>query len=119
MFERQVNRFLVSYAYYYGAKYNRKGGIFQKPFKHMEINDESYLQQAIIYVNANAQKHKLVNAFKTWPWNAYTACINSDPSYVNIEQVLKFFGSRQQFIDAHTAQVANYYSNAWPNSKLE
>jgi putative transposase len=117
--ERQMNSLLVSYSKFCNNKYNRKGGIFQKPFKRIEIADESYLQQAIIYVNANAQKHKLVTDFKNWHWNAYEACINNDAIYINTRRVLNFFGGRRQFIETHTAQVANYYSKAWPNSKLE
>lgn len=64
MIERQMNSFLVSYANYMNNKYNHKGGIFQKPFKRIRIDDEAHLQQVIIYANANAQKHKLVGDFK-------------------------------------------------------
>ena len=49
MIERQVNRFLVSYAFYYNDKYTRSGGLFRRPFRRVQIEDEAYLQQAIIY----------------------------------------------------------------------
>jgi len=71
MLERQMNSFLVSYATYYNSRYNRKGGLFQKPFKRIEITDDAYLQHAIIYTNANAQKHKLVENFANYSYCSY------------------------------------------------
>lgn len=64
MLERQMNSFLVSYATYYNSRYNRKGGLFQKPFKRIDIIDDAYLQQAIIYTNANAQKTPAREGFR-------------------------------------------------------
>ena len=43
-----MNSFLVSYANYINNKYDRKGGIFQKPFKRIAIEGDAHLQQAII-----------------------------------------------------------------------
>jgi putative transposase len=67
MIERQMNSFLVSFANYINNKYNRKGGLFQKPFKRIQIADDIHLQQAIIYIHANTQKHKLVKDFNRPP----------------------------------------------------
>ena len=71
MIERQMNSFLASYANYINNKYNRKGGIFQKPFKRILIEEDAHLQQAIIYTNANSEKHKLVDDYKKYPFSSY------------------------------------------------
>jgi len=117
--ERQMNSMLVSYANYYNNKYLRKGGLFQKPFRRTEIHDESHLQQAIIYVNANAQKHQIIHDFKEYSYSSYKATTFNNTDYLNTEAVLEFFGGIENFISLHENQVSYYYSNGWPSSKLE
>lgn len=117
--ERQMNSFLVSFANYTNNKYNRKGGLFQKPFRRIQVADDIHLQQAIIYVHANAQKHKLVKDFKDHQHNSYAATVNTDSSFTDTKNVLAFFGGMEKFKSIHKSQVDYYYGNDWPSSKLE
>lgn len=119
LIERLMNSFLVSYVNYYNNKYGRRGGLFQKPFKRIQIDDATHLQQAIIYVNANAQKHKIVTDFKIYPYCSYKDVFNLNNSHIDVNGVIAFFGGKKAFIDIHQKQVDYFYSNSWPNSKLE
>ena len=119
MTERQMNSFLVSFANYTNNKYNRKGGLFQKPFRRIQITDDNHLQQAIIYVHANAQKHNIVKDFKDHTYNSYQATVNNNVVFIDAKNVLTFFGGIEAFKSIHTSQVEYYYSNNWPSSKLE
>ena len=119
MLERQMNSFLVSYANYYNNSNKRKGGLFQKPFKRIQIEDDTHLQQAIIYTNANAQKHKLINDFTKFSHASYQDVLLNKTSWVCCKDVVDFFGDKEQFIKTHKAQVEYYYSNNWPSSRLE
>lgn len=92
MIERQMNSFLVSYANYYNNKYNRKGGLFQKPFKRIAIEDDSYLQQAIIYTHANPQKHRLTTNFKNYKHSSYEGIRNGSQLHIPTNDVIDFFG---------------------------
>ena len=119
MIERQMNRFLVSYSSFYYVKYNRKGGLFQKPFKRIQIPDDASLQQAIIYTNANAQKHSLVKDFTSYGYSSYHEILQNMDTWINSRAVIGFFGGRDQFDEIHKKQVDYYYSNSWPASNLE
>lgn len=119
MVERQMNSFLVFYANYCNNKRNRKGGIFQKPFKRIRIDDDNHLQQAIIYTHANAQKHKLTGDFKKYPHSSYTEIIIGDDHFVETSKTINFFDNKTEFIKRHKNQVDYYYQNNWPSSKLE
>jgi len=119
MIERQMNSFLVSFANYANNKYLRKGGLFQKPFRRIQIADDTHLQQAIIYVHANAQKHNLVRDFKEHPYNSYSAIVNNDGSFTDTKNVIDFFDNVDNFKSIHKSQVDHYYANNWPASKLE
>jgi REP element-mobilizing transposase RayT len=119
MIERQMNSFLVSFANYTNNKYSRKGGLFQKPFRRVQIADDIHLQQAIIYVHANAQKHNIVRDFKDHAYNSYQATVNKKVASIDTKNVLDLFGGIEAFKSMHTNQVDYYYSNHWPSSKLE
>ena len=119
MIERQMNSFLVSFANYTNNKYNRKGGLFQKPFRRIKIADDIHLQQAIIYVHANAQKHNIVKDFKRHAHNSYFTTIKNDSTFTDAKSVLDFFGGAEKFVSIHKSQVDYYFDGNWPSSKLE
>lgn len=117
--ERQINRFLVSYTNTYNNLIVRKGGVFQQPFRRSLIAEEAHLQQAIIYVHANAQKHQLVNDFKTHVYNSYNEILSGESLLIDAGMVIYFFGGKEKFISLHQEQVAYFYTNQWSASKLE
>jgi putative transposase len=119
MIDRQMNSFLVSYANYYNNKYQRQGGIFQKPFKRITIENDAHLQQAIIYTHANAQKHGMIKDYKKYQFSSYAAIIKADDYYTNSKSVVAFFDGVENFIQIHKNKVEYYYQSNWPNSKLE
>jgi len=116
---RQMNRFLVSFSNFINNRRKRKGGTFQKPFRRREIENESHLQQAVIYTNANAQKHNMVDDFKDYPYSSYTETLDGSSFILETEKVLDFFGGKENFIKTHEDQVDRYYRSSWPASKLE
>ena len=119
MISRQMNSFLVSFANYINNKYNRKGGIFQKPFKRIIIENDAHLQQAIIYTNANAQKHGMVADYKHYQYSSYLHTLQNDQYFIDSKSIFHFFGGSQKFLSAHDLQVAYFYQHNWPSSKLE
>jgi putative transposase len=119
MIERQMNRFMVSYVNLYKRNYNHHGGMFQSPFKRLAIHDESYLQQAIIYVHANTVKHNLPYNFKDYECCSYKKIVSSNETDVTYKAVIEFFGGKEKFELLHEEQVNYYYKNGFPTSKLE
>jgi hypothetical protein len=110
---------MVSYTNSINNKAQRKGGFFQKPFKRILIADDSHLQQAIIYVHANAQKHQVINDFTRYRFSSYHEIIKESSIYVKSKEIINFFGNKENFISRHQLQVAYYYSKGWASSKLE
>ena len=69
--------------------------------RRIEVADDSHLQHAIIYVHANAQKHKLVKDFTLHPWTSYHSIVSDKPTRLLKDEVLQWFGGRDQFIETH------------------
>ena len=54
---RAFSHLFNAYTKAYNRMYNRYGSLFQKNFKRIEIKDERYLQNLIIYIDTNADHH--------------------------------------------------------------
>jgi putative transposase len=117
--ERQINSFMVSFANTYNNIIERKGGLFQQPFRRSLIASDTHIQQAIVYVHANGQKHGIVKDFKEHHYNSYHAILSREEILVNAKAVLDFFEGTEKFISIHAEQVAYFYSRQWPDSRLE
>lgn len=59
-----------AYVKYFNHKYNRTGGLYESPFKSIEVKSDNYLLWLSAYINGNAEIHKIAKA-KNWPWSSY------------------------------------------------
>ncbi len=119
MFERQVNSFMVSFANFSKNKYKRQGGLFQKPFKRILISNDSWLQQAIIYVHANPLKHKISKNYESYRHSSYAEIVSAKTVNCDVKSVLLFFGGLNKSIHFHEKQIAYFYQNDYPSFLLE
>ena len=102
-------RFFTSYAMAYNNLFKRTGNLFYRRFKRVEITQDTQFTQALVYIHANAQKHKLVKEFKLYPWTSYHAVISEKPTKLLRNEVLEWFGGKERFITTHQSLVEYYY----------
>ena len=109
LLELEWKRLFNSYAMAFNKQHNRKGNLFQRPFKRVEVTTEAQLTQAIIYIHANAQHHKLCNDFTRHEWSSWHTILSEKPTNLKRDEVLALFGGRQLFIDTHMLMTQFYY----------
>jgi REP element-mobilizing transposase RayT len=109
LIECEWKRFFTSYSMCYNKEYNRKGNLFYRSFKRVEVIKESHFTLVIIYVHANAQKHQLCKDFTTYPWSSWHTFLSDRPTLLCRQEVLDWFGGLQQFIEAHKEMSEYYY----------
>ena len=109
LLELEWKRFFNSYAMAFNKQHQRKGNLFQRPFKRVEVTTEAQLTQAIIYIHANAQHHKLCNDFTRHEWSSWHTILSEKPTNLKRDEVLALFGGRQLFIDTHMLMTQFYY----------
>jgi hypothetical protein len=95
------------------------GHLFERPFKRIAIHDNAHLQQAIIYVHANEQKHGIMDDFTRSKFSSYHSIAEKQTDIADACYVVDFFGSVEEYKKVHAEQVAWFYSRGWPSSKLE
>ena len=79
----------------------RTGALFERPFKRIPIDNESYLMRLIVYIHQNPQKHGFVLDFKDWNYSSYNSIIGNNPTRLQRNKTLQLFGSREDFIRIH------------------
>ena len=79
----------------------RTGALFERPFKRIPIENESYLMRLIVYIHQNPQKHTFVTDFRDWNYSSYHQIIDYAPIRLQKDKVLQLFGSRADFIRIH------------------
>jgi hypothetical protein len=65
---------------------------------------------AIIYVHANAAKHKLVKDFTDYAWTSWHSIVSEKPTSLIREEVIKWFGSLEICIKSHKELAETYYN---------
>ncbi len=99
-----------SYALAFNKVNNRKGNLFYKPFKRTEVKKDSHFTQTIIYIHANAQRHKLCRNFAEWRWSSWHSLLSETSTKLKRNEVLEWFGGKERMIQTHNEMVAYYYS---------
>ncbi len=109
LLELEWKRFFTSYSMAFNKQHERKGNLFHRPFKRIEINKETHFTQAIVYIHANAVKHKLCSDFTNYKWSSWHSILSESPTQLCRNEILQWFGGVQPFIDAHKKMIAYYY----------
>lgn len=98
----QFSHLFNSYAQYFNTKYQRHGALFERPFKRLEITNEAYLKQVIMYVQNNPVHHGFCEHTVEYPWTSYLSQISIKPTKVNRDFVLDLFGGTENLQAVHT-----------------
>jgi len=65
------------YAKAYNNMYNRKGSLFQRPFKQKPIDSEAYLKEVIFYIHHNPVHHGFTKQMEDWPYSSFPALLTN------------------------------------------
>ena len=95
------SNFFNAYARGLNLSVQRTGALFERPFKRIPVDSESYLMRLIVYIHQNPQKHKFVKDFRDWNYTSYHELISNVPTRLPRDRVMQLFGSQKDFIRIH------------------
>ncbi len=104
------SNFLNSYAKSYNKMYRRMGALFIDYLRRVEVNSDLQFGSTIFYVHKNPVHHGLCKNISDWHWSSYKTFLSQSSTMVKREEVLKWFGSVEQFIQYHEQPI--YLKNA-------
>ncbi len=102
---RAFKNLFISYSMAFNRRYERTGSLFQKPFKRKHVDSDRYFTALVAYIHRNPQKHGLIDDYRGWPYSSYRAMLTETETRLQRSEVLRWFGGRSSFIDAHMSTV--------------
>ncbi len=107
---QRFSNFFNAYAKSINIAYNRTGSLFEHPFGCVPITDDRQFWNVIAYIHQNPQKHKFVKDFRDWKYSSYGVIISTKHTIVKRDEVMKWFGNRDEYLSLHKDWVTDAQS---------
>ncbi len=95
-----------AYTKAFNKKYNRTGSLFQKHPKRIQIKNEEYLRNLIIYINTNPSHHNIAD-FSEYKFSSYQALTSNQPTLLERDNVIELFDTVENFEYVHQIKKIN------------
>lgn len=105
---KQFSNLFSSYTQSFNKVYKRMGSLFIKNFKREAILDKNHFFNVIIYTHRNPIHHGFCTAFTDWGYSSYSETIEQKSKIVEVDKLIKIFGSKQQLIEAHKSNLDKF-----------
>ncbi len=99
----QFRRLFIAYSQAINKEYGRTGSLFQKRFKKIEVEEESYFTVLMAYIHLNPVKANLVASCGDWKFSSFNTIIEKselEPLYM---EIMNWFNGKDAFIQFHKA----------------
>jgi REP element-mobilizing transposase RayT len=87
----QFRKLFMSYSKAVNNQRNRRGALFQKPFKRKNVSKHLYLKWMIWYIHRNPVHHGVHENFRSYPWSSYRSMLSNRPTRLARTEVLSWF----------------------------
>ena len=98
---KQFGFLFNAYTQAINKKFNRTGGLFEKPFERKLITSDSYLKNIIHYIHNNPVQHGFIKQMSLYPWSSYDSIISDKATKLKRKEVLAIYGGKDEFIEYH------------------
>ena len=102
----KFSNFFNAYSKAFNKTYGRRGGLFQRPFKHKEVTNEKYFTELLLYIHLNPVKHGFVKDAHEWRYSSLCEYhLGGRIDNILREEVLNWFGGIIEFENAHQSKI--------------
>lgn len=107
---QRFSNFFNAYAKSFNIAYSRTGSLFEHPFGRVPITSDRQFWNVIAYIHQNPQKHNFVKDFRDWKYSSYGIILSDKRTIVQRDEVMKWFGSRDEYLSLHKEWVTDAQS---------
>jgi putative transposase len=98
---KHLSHLFNAYCKYFNLLYHRHGSLFERPFKRILIDNETYLGNLVVYIHNNPVHHGFCNHAFEYAWSSYLANDSEIITMENRKEVFEWFGGKNEFETAH------------------
>jgi len=104
----QFRKLFISYTNRQKLIENFHGGLFDTPFRRIQLETDDYFTNVLYYINHNAVHHKICKKIIEYPYSSYESLISNKPTILMRNEVIDWFGGRDNFIKYHNSDMEDY-----------
>jgi REP element-mobilizing transposase RayT len=108
---KAFSNFFNSYTKSIHVQNRSSGNLFQRPFKRIPIFQNNYLLNLVCYIHKNPVHHGLCKDMSNYNWSSYNEILSELKTKIRKEEILKWFGGKENFIGFHRAYLNNFSEN--------
>jgi len=97
----QFSHLFNSYAQAINKRFSRTGGLFETPFRRIEVSEDYYLIQLIAYIHLNPLKHGFTKDYVNYLYSSYHLLLAGKSKILETNTVMNWFGGPQLFSSFH------------------
>lgn len=101
LISKQFSNFLNAYAKAYNERFERRGSLFERPFKRKPIENDAYFTRLITYIHNNPLHHGFVDDINNWPFSSWHSYLLDKPTKIVRREGLSWFGNKEEFVKVH------------------
>lgn len=101
----RFSNFLNSYTKSFNKVNKRKGGLFIDYMKRSIVSTDRDFKNYVWYIHKNAVHHQLTKKIGEWKYDSYKSLISELPTELLRNDLLKWFGGKEAFIQFHTQPI--------------
>ncbi len=102
------SNFFNAYTKAINKQEKRTGSIFQKKFKRIEIDNNSYLIRIVYYIHRNPVHHGFCEHPRDYPWSSYSRMTDDQTTKLKRQEVLEWFGGKSEFKGYHQLMLDDF-----------
>ena len=92
---KQFEKFISSYTQSYNKLNNRHGALLESPFKRIQVKNEEYLKNLVLYIHLNPKD------YKSYKFSSYLGMISVSKTNLKREEIIEIFEDVENFIYLH------------------
>ena len=97
----QFRRLFICYTIRINNREGRSGSLLTKNFRRIEIQDENYFRNLIVYIHYNPVKHGLTTRFLEYKYSSFIPIIKNQLLGINSTEIYNWFGNQETFLENH------------------
>ena len=105
LISKQFSNLFNSYSKSVNKQQNRRGALFERPFKRRKIDNEKYLRNIIHYIHYNPVHHEFTKDLKEWKYSSYNSLITQKKTRLKRDEVIEWFDDLENFVFIHSQEA--------------
>ena len=102
---QQMSKIFNAYAQAFNKRFQRHGGLFERPFQRKRVQTIAYLRELVLYIHNNPIHHGFCDHILDYPWSSYLTMVCVKPTRLNRNEVIGWFDDQANFKYMHHQKV--------------